>query len=287
MREIRLLIVPYELGTLRKGVGRGPERLLEAGAEHELGAHGAIVEREVLQLDRDHSEHSGDNEIDAGFDLMRMISGRVRAAVRDGAFPVVLSGSCFAAVGVVGGLDEPAPGVAWFDAHADFNAPETTISGYLDGMGLRILTGGAWPGLVAEGEGMRTLPETAAVLVGARDFDEPEQRDLEASAVAQVPPERLRSGDQLLDAIAALEPSPSGLYLHLDLDVLDVAEAPVNVFSAPGGITAAQLEGLVEAVMASCPVRAVSLTAYDPECDPEGLVPPVAMRLLRSVASLC
>ena len=68
--------------------------------------------------------------------------------------------------------------------------------------------------------------------------------------------------------------------------MLDVAEAPVNVFSAPGGITAAELEGLVEAVMASCPVRAVSLTAYDPECDPEGLVPPVAMRLLRSVASL-
>jgi hypothetical protein len=39
--EIRLLIVPYELDRLRRGVGRGPERLLEAGAEEALGSDGA------------------------------------------------------------------------------------------------------------------------------------------------------------------------------------------------------------------------------------------------------
>lgn len=61
-----------------------------------------------MELDRDFSEHSGDNEVDASFDLIRMVSARVRAAVREGAFPVVVSGSCFlAAVGVVAGLDDP------------------------------------------------------------------------------------------------------------------------------------------------------------------------------------
>ena len=49
------------------------------------------------------------------------------------AFPVVLAGSCFAGVGVVAGLAEPAPAVVSLDAHSDFNEPATAISGYFDG----------------------------------------------------------------------------------------------------------------------------------------------------------
>jgi arginase len=284
--EIRLLAVPYELATLRKGVGRGPERLLELGAEKALGSRGAEVGMELLELDRDHTEHSGDNEIAASFDLMRIVSGRVRAAVREGAFPVVLSGSCFASLGVVGGIEESSPGIVWLDAHSDFNSPESTIEGYLDGMGVRMVTGGAWQGMLASeaGEGLGSAPETAVVLAGARDFDDGEKADLDASSVVQVAPESLRTPEALLAAIEAIEPAPSGLYLHVDLDVLDIDEAPVNLYSAPGGITAAQLEEIVSAVMERYPVRAVSLTAYDPERDADARVPPIALRLLEEVA---
>jgi arginase len=282
--EIRLLIVPYELATLRKGVGRGPERLLESGAEEALGARGATVTRELLELDRDFNEHSGDNEIDASFDLMRMVSERVRAAVRDGAFPVVLSGSCFAAVGVVAGLEERSPGVVWLDAHADFNSPQTSDSGYLDGMGVRMLVGGAWPGLLGGIKGLRPLAETSVVIAGARDFDEPEKRDLDASAVAALPPDQMRSPQSLLEAIGALAPTPTGLYLHVDLDVLDAEVAGVNVYSAPDGVSADELQSLVESVLAHSEVRAFSLTAYDPESDADDRVPPIAMGLLRAVA---
>jgi arginase len=164
MREIRLLVVPYELGGLRYGVGRGPERLLERGAQEQLAASGAAVRQETLELRERHS-----NEVAASFELMRMVSARVRAALREGAFPVVLSGSCcHAAVGSVAGLDEPAPGVVWFDAHGDCNTPATSPSGYLDGMGLPILTGDAWQALGASVRGARPLPETAIVLAGAR-----------------------------------------------------------------------------------------------------------------------
>ena len=37
----RLIVVPYELGRLRDGVGNGPERLLDAGAEDVLASSGA------------------------------------------------------------------------------------------------------------------------------------------------------------------------------------------------------------------------------------------------------
>jgi arginase len=283
MTEIRLLVVPYEVGALRMGVGRGPERLLEAGAEAALASRGADVRLEIVEL-RDHRrEESGASEAGAAFELIQLVAAGVRAALAEGAFPVLLSGSCFAGIGVASGLDEESLGVIWFDAHGDFNTPESTIDGYFDGMPLAILTGSAWPNLV-ERVGARTVPESASVLVGGRDFDPLEEERLASSAVVHLPPDTIESDDAVASAATGLDPAPSGLYLHVDLDVLDPQEAEVNVYSAADGLTADQLEAQVRSLLASGSVRAVSLTAYDPGVDAANRVPPIAMRLLEVVA---
>jgi arginase len=278
MTAFRLIVMPYELGRLRDGVGRGPERLLEAGAADALGSGGATVETETLLFEGRFS-----SEVNTSFDLMSQVSERVRAAREDDAFPVVLSGSCFAAVGVTAGLDEPAPGVVWLDAHADFNTPDSTVFGYFDGMGLAILTGGAWRSMRAALPGAGPVREEAVVLAGARDIDENERVRLTESSITLVPPEQLTSAGPLLEAMEAIE--PSGVYLHVDLDVLDPEDARVNVYSAPGGVRAAQLEAIVGELLERLPVRALSLTAYDPEADAGGRVPPIALGLLRRLAT--
>ena len=281
MTAIALIAVPYEVSRLRDGVGRGPERLLAGGAAEALEAAGATVDTEVVELTDKFS-----NEIGACFELIRRVRGRVDAALRRGAFPVVLSGSCcFAALGAVAAMEESAPGVVWFDAHGDFNTPETTTFGYFDGMGLAVLTGDAWQAMHRTVPGAKPLPESAIVLAGARDFDDDEARRLRDSEIKHPPAERIVSGDELDGAMAALEPEPTALYLHVDLDVLDPEqEAPANIYSAPGGITGEQLAARVEQVLRTGSVRAVALTAYDPECDAEGRLPPIANRLLRAVA---
>jgi arginase len=159
--RIAAVIVPYELGRLRDGVGCGPERLLELGAEAALGSNGAIVETDVIELDARFGA-TGRGEGDAAFELIRLVAERVRGARAARAFPVVLAGSCFAAVGVVAGLDEASPGAVWLDAHADFNEPATTVSGYLDGMGLAVLTGSAWQALLATVPGAKPVPESTS-----------------------------------------------------------------------------------------------------------------------------
>ena len=277
MTPYRLIVVPYELGRLRDGVGNGPERLLTAGVEAVLAEAGAPVRREVVELDPALNQ-TGRGEVDACFDLIRQVAEQVRSAVDEGVFPVVLSGSCFAGVGVVAGLAEPAPAVVWLDAHADFNTPDTSISGYFDGMGLAVLTGGAWQAMHARVPGARPVPESAVILAGARDFDPPEVRRLEASAVTHLPPEELGG---LAAALAAIAPAPSGVYLHVDLDVLDIDVARVNIYGAAGGPSGAELAHLVGTVCRESRVRALSLTAYDPAFDPEGRVPPIALDLLR------
>jgi arginase len=278
-----VIVVPYELGRLRDGVGCGPERLLEAGAVEALASAGADVDVEVVELEPRFGR-TGSGDEDAGFELMRQVAERVRGARATGAFPVVLSGSCFVAVGVVAGMDEASPAVAWLDAHSDFNDPDSTISGYFDGMGLAVLTGDAWHAMAATVPGHRALPEGAVVLAGARDFDPPEEARLRASNIVQLSPERLREAPALATALGGLDPRPTGVYLHLDLDVLDAATATVNVYAAAGGVDGDELHAAVTTVLDECPVRVVSLTAYDPSFDADGRVPPIALRVLRTVA---
>ena len=213
------------------GVGRGPERLLEAGA---------------------------------GFELIRLVASRVREAIADGAYPVLLSGSCFAGVGVVTGLDEDSPGVVWFDAHGDFNTPESTIDGYFDGMGLAILTGSGWGSMVRTESGLRTVPETAAVLARARDFDRLEHLRLDSSDVRHLPTEQIDADDAVARAVEEMDPAPTGLYVHVDLDVLDSDEAKVNIYSVPGGLTARQLEAQFGSLLDTGTVRGVSLERVRP-----------------------
>src|SRR3954447_16014067 len=125
MTEIRLLVVPYEVGASRMGVGRGPERLLEFGAEQALESHGARVRTQLIELEEADRDQSGASEPKAGFELIRLVAARASEAIRDGALPVLLSGSCFAGLGMVAGMNEASPGVVWFDAHGDFNTPES------------------------------------------------------------------------------------------------------------------------------------------------------------------
>jgi arginase len=195
---IRVIAMPYEVARLRDGVGRGPERLLELSAEEALASRGAKVRTELVGVGK-----PDDNEVDTSFELMRQIAWRVKTAVDEGSFPIILSGSCFGAIGVVAGLEEKADGVVWFDAHGDFNAPETAIYGYLDGMGPAILTGSAWQGLHATVPGARPLPESALVLAGARAFDPPEKKRLAASEVVRVP----ATADGVVPVVEALDPA--------------------------------------------------------------------------------
>jgi arginase family enzyme len=76
------------------------------------------------------------------------------------------------------------------------------------------------------------VPEQAVVLAGARDLDAPEELRLEASSVKRLAVAELRDPLALPRALHETEAGGSGVYLHLDLDVLDLAVARVNVYGA-------------------------------------------------------
>ena len=278
MRPIRLIVVPYEVGRLRDGVGKGPEHLLSRGAEMALRSGGADVRIEVIELAGPESD-----EIDASFELIRMTARQTAEAVAAGEFPVVLSGSCaYPAVGVVAGLGEVAPGVAWFDAHGDFNSPDTADSGYFDGMGMAVLTGSAWQGMLATVDGGEPIPETAVLHVGGRDFDDPEQIRLEASAINRLTVDELRAGRL---AGCCLSPA-AGVKRRSTCTWISTSSTATRSRSTstarPNGLSPAELESAMATILDAAPVRALSLTAYDPNVDRADAVPPIALRLLEA-----
>lgn len=222
---------------------------------------------------------SGLRETRMGVGPGRLLAGGLTARLRR-ALPVVLAGNCVSAVGTLAGLGPEPVGVLWFDAHGDFNTSETTTGGFLDGMALAIATGYCWRPLAGTIAGFRPVSERRVTLVGTRDLDPAEAGRLRESGIAVVEPAAV--AERLPARLAALRSEGTGVYLHVDLDVLDPGEGRANGYAVPGGLT---LPGLVAALAAAgaLPVRAVAFTAYDPGADPAGRIAAAAAQCLAAV----
>lgn len=264
---ITLIEAPYDSGRFRERMGRGPSHLLERGLVRRLESAGHEVETVPVRLPDDFFPA----EVAAATELHRRIGQAVGETREAGRLPIVLTGNCnYAALGALAGLSSESVGVVWLDAHADFNTPETSPSGFLDGMALSMATGEAYPEALRTVPGLQPLPTENVVLLGARDVDPAEQSRLEVSDVRWLKVESLRRTgleEALTEALAGL---PETLYLHMDLDVLDVSAARVNPFAASGGLTVEELHTVVETVSRHRRVAAAALTAYDPGFDDDG-----------------
>lgn len=271
--EVELLLVPYDSARRGQQVGSGPEHLLNTGLATELERAGHTIHCRTIEV-----PDEGRAEIRTAFELMTCLAGAVRAARAAGRFPLVLAGNCNTAVGTLSGLDaDAAPAVLWFDAHGDFNTPETTTSGFLDGMGLAMLTGNCWRELTRGVPGFRAIPEHAGCLLGVRDLDPLEAEALARSSLWVLRPEELTQGlDNILTNLGRFTRSA---YVHVDLDVLDSTEGCVNKYIVPGGLSAAILTKAVTSIGRCLPIRAAALTAYDPSYDVDGRVRAIASRV--------
>lgn len=278
--DVQLLAVPYDSGNHRARMGAGPEALLEAGLERALREKGHRVHVKVAEL----TPGSWQAEIQTSFELMRMLSSAVREARESGRFPIVLAGNCNTAVGTLAGLGTESIGVAWFDAHADFNTPETTGSGFLDGTAVAIITGRCWTQLAVTVPQFQPLPDDRVCLIGTRDIDSLEGGLLAESGVDVIEPRKLRS--DLVPILDSMKRRVQGMYVHLDLDVLDVEVASANKFAVPGGLTIDDVEYALSRIARNLQIAGVTLSAYDPAADTDGAAASAAIRLICSAAGL-
>jgi arginase len=258
-------------------MGAGPESLVRAGIFEGLGT--------TVSLTRfSGASDAFRGEIASAMEIQRWLATQVAAARSHGAFPFVLAGNCMASVGIFAGLrarSRKVPAVCWFDAQGDFNTPETTESGFLDGMALATLTGRCWTQLTRSIPDFRPAPESAVVMFGTRALDAAERTLLLASDIhwPRQPHDAVLNDERL----HALRSRFGEVYLHIDLDVLDESEGRVNEYACPGGLTREQLLDQIRTIGANFHVGAAALTAYDPACDADGRIPPIARDVVTAI----
>jgi arginase len=164
--------------------------------------------------------------------------------------PIVLGGCCCAHVGAVEGLaaSHDRLGLAWFDGHGDLNTPESSPSGNLWGMPLRMLLDA---GTVAVGD---------TVIVGARSLDPPEEAYLSETGLPTGP-------DGIERALAGVD----AVYVAFDADVLDPSEGVPVWLPEPGGLSVAVAEQLLRRIAGLCPVAGLGFTGLAPSEDVSAL----------------
>ena len=183
--------------------------------------------------------------------LQSAVADAVAGDVASGVRPVVLSGDCNTSAGVMAGLQRASvdPAIVWFDAHGDVQTLETTTSGYLGGLALRLLIGYR-PELIATPLGLRPVPEHRIVLAGARDLDPPEVTYLAGAQITR----------REVAGLSAADLPDGPLYVHVDLDVIDAARLPGLRYPAPGGPDAAQLADALRVLLATGQVAALGIS---------------------------
>jgi arginase len=212
---------------------------------------------------------------------MGVIAGAIADAVAEGSGrrlvytpPAILmvGGNCNHATGVLGGLQDiygaaARIGLVWFDAHGDFNTPQTTLSGSLGGMPVAVCAGLCLPSWREGSHIAAPLPSDRIVLCDVRNLDPAEETLIRAIGVSTAAPAPGFPGCDLQQAIDELARHVDMIYLHVDADILDVSYMPNHLTKEPNGPSMEQVLGAIELVMATSQVVAYAVVSVFPEGD--------------------
>jgi arginase len=281
--KIQIITVPYDCGYKKQRQGLGPDRFFKHGIDRKLEADGHQVA--ISQIE---SQSDFPIEVMTAFELNRLLADEVRRGIEEDCFPVVLSGNCNSCLGTIAGIGPDNLGVVWFDAHGEFNTPETTLSGFLDGMPIAIATGRCWKSVAKTIPGFRPLAEKNLVLVGARDLDAEEQRQLEQSEINLIRTVGGKDTEIIGDieaAMSELQNRVTGIYLHIDMDAFEVGWGAANHYGATGGMSPEFIIKAIALVKEHIPLRGCAIASYDPAFDSDSRFLEAGLQSIRQIVA--
>ena len=295
-RDIEIIGVPVDLGAGRRGVDMGPSAIRVAGLEPRLEALGHAV-RDMGDIDVmiPETQEAGPGTLrfkPAILAACEEVRREVERSLDAGRTPVVLGGDHSLSVGSVAGASDSfakrgqSIGLIWFDAHGDFNTPETTPSGNVHGMALALLLGHGDPDLAGLGGRAPKVAANHTVMIGVRDLDPGERDNLRRSGVTvftirEVDERGMR--DIVREAIAIAGVRTSGIHLSLDLDVLDPEDAPGTGTPVEGGLSYREAHLAMEILADSADIVSMDLVEVNPILDTASQTGILAVELAQSL----
>ena len=280
MLKIRILGVPLDLGQGRRGVDMGPSAVRAAGLNSALKSLGHQVEDlgnisvkipEMQPFGDRHAKYL--NEI---AETCQDVAHRNYQALESGYFPISLGGDHSVAIGTVAGAAKffhdrgQDIGCLWIDAHADMNTPDSSPSGNVHGMPFAASLGFGADALTKIFGFAPKLKPDKCVLVGARDLDSRERRQVRDSGIHVF---TMRAIDEqgmrtvMEKALAIATTDTAGFLTSFDMDVVDPDEAPGVGTPVRGGITFREAHLAMEMISDSKKMVALDLVEINPIID--------------------
>lgn len=224
----------------------------------------------------------------------RNIASDVKQMLADGSTPVILGGDHSIAIGSVAGVashfrnEGQDIGLIWFDAHADINTPETSLSGNIHGMPLAAILGEGNQQLVElEGFAPKIKTEYCAH-VGARDLDAGERSRVHALGLrdnfftmSDIDKRGMLACVE--DAIAIASKAPGGYAVTFDVDMIDPRFAPGSGTLVRGGATYREAHLALEVIAEHGGMRSFEIVEVNPMLDQSNITVELACELILSV----
>jgi arginase len=220
-------------------------------------------------------------------DVCEEVAGQAEAMISAELFPIFLGGDHSIAIGTVSGVAKhfERTGLIWLDAHADFNTPQTSPSGNIHGMPLRVLTGGGHPDLVAIGGEGASVRTEDVVIVGLRSVDLEERRLLREAGIRVYTMKEVDAYGiasvvrRALNALSHLD----RVHVSLDLDVVDPDVAPGVGTPVRGGLTYREAHLVMELINEAGIATSLDVVEINPILDERNGTAELAVELVASL----
>lgn len=273
-----LLGAPWDCSGSGRGEQAAPEAFRTAGLFALVGRDLGDAATVIDSVERD--EHTGVLALRETVRAAHALTDALAGALYDlpGRRPLVVGGDCSILLGIFPALRRQVgtAGLWFLDGHPDYLDGASSDTGETADMDLAALTGAGAAALVELAGTPPMVPASDAVLLGhrTRDLDEgaaaelarlpTDLRRIDAATVAADP---AASGQR---AAAWLAGTGRGVWLHLDLDVLDPESLPAVTYPQPGGLDWDQLAAALEPLARSPRLLGVSVADFRPDLDPTG-----------------
>jgi len=295
-RTIGVIGVPLDLGAGRRGTDMGPSAVRLAGLNARLEGFGcAVRDLGYVAVAAPETRQFGDERLRFGREIFRTclrLRDRVKAALDQGAMPLVLGGDHSLAMGSVAGSASHVAangggtmGLLWIDAHADLNTPRSSPSGNVHGMPLAVLLGEGDPMLLGISQGTPVVRADRSVLLGVRSVDQGERkriRDLGLTVYTMKDLDERGVSACMREALARVTKGTAGFHLSFDVDSLDPEVAPGVGTPVAGGLTYREAHLACELVAESGKLVAMDVVEVNPILDERNRTAEVAVELILS-----
>lgn len=288
---ISIVGVPIDLGSQRRGVDMGVSAIRYTGLITQIQRLGFRVKDlgniYVPLLTEHKNEDRRTKHLDEVVRVSEELASVVGEELKNGALPIVLGGDHSIAIGTIAGVNMGAGncGLIYFDAHGNYDTPETTCTGNIHGMALAIANGYGHDRLIGIGNSAIKIMPKNTVLIGVRELANDERKLLLKAGINIFDIQDIdKSGmhNVMKEAIDIASKNTDGIHLSFDLDVVDPIEAPGVGSRVLGGLFYREVHLAMEMLAEAGKIISMDFSEVNPILDEHNKTAELACRLILS-----